>query len=363
MGRPNFGHIERLGHDHYRLFWGKGYRPDGKRDRHTATIHGTRQEAEIFLARQIGVKTPKQTTWNEFFAVYVEPSFEGLAKRTVDDYHKLWDKYLKPNIGTWKVCETDEDFVDITLAKISAPSTQRHVKDLWRKACRIAVRKKFLDRCPISADTPLKPLRATQKRLLDASEVHTWLDKLQGFKHELALLVMLGGGLRPEEAYGLHYEDFEQWGDYLVVRVERALTYSNGKVLKETKNGFSEREVVLGLPFAERAAFLSKRGGIVCKSGRLGSPLELYASPHTIGTNYRLWCERKNAPYVQPRYLRSSFATMHGEAGSPDSLVSGAMGHSDGTTKSKHYQQITRRGLALIADNLAEYLRAFEQDK
>lgn len=103
--------------------------------------------------------------------------------------------------------------------------------------------------------------------------------------------------------------------------------------------------------------------GIVCPSGRHGSPIEEYASPHTIGTNYRLWCERKNAPYVQPRYLRSSFATIHGEAGSPDSLVSGAMGHSDCTTKGKHYQQITRRGLALIADNLAEYLKAFDLGK
>ena len=208
MGRPNFGHIQRLGHDHYRIFWGKGYRPDGTRDRHTLTIHGTREEAEIVLARQVGVNyKPQGMTWGRFWKVYVEPTFEGLAIRTVNDYRKLYSCHLEPHIYNVRVCDTDEVLVDTVLSYVSSPATQRHVKDLWRKMCRLAVRRKLLTYCPITQDTPLKPMRARRKRLLDATEVNTWLEGIRGLKHELVLVLMLGGGLRPEEAYGLHYED------------------------------------------------------------------------------------------------------------------------------------------------------------
>ena len=139
------------------------------------------------------------------------------------------------------------------------------------------------------------------------------------------------------------------------------MTYSDGKVLKETKNGFSEREVVVGEPFRARILELSEGSGIALSSGggSPGDPASYYTSPQTACRNYRGWCERHGVPYVAPKNLRSSYATLHGEAGSLDSLVSGSMGHSDGTTRGRHYQAVTRRGLALIADNLAEHLAPF----
>lgn len=361
--RSKLGHIKRLGHNHYHVFWEKGRRADGTRNRHSKRLHCTRQEAEQFLARQIGLEDlpANEVTWFRFWAAYVEPTFDGLQKRTIDDYQKLWSKYLAPSIGNTLVSDTDELLVDSVLAGL-APSTQRHVKDVWRKACNIAVRRRLLGRCPIDSNTPLKPLRHRQKRLLDASEVFPWLEGLRGYKGELCFLAMLGGGLRPEEAYGLRYEDIQFIDGYAIVSVKRALTYSNGKVLKEPKTG-EQRETVIGSPFAEMMATIVTGGdGVIMASGKTGLPAEEYTSPSTVCRNYRGWCERHNMPYVPPKNLRASYATLHGEAGSPDSLVSGSMGHSDGTTRGRHYQAITRRGLMLIADNLAEYLLTFKVD-
>ncbi len=76
----------------------------------------------------------------------------------------------------------------------------------------------------------------------------------------------------------------------------------------------------------------------------------------TITHNWKQWCKRNGVVYVSQENMRSSWSTMHGEAGSPDSLVSLGMGHSDGTTRGSNYQQATLRGLAMIADNLAEYI-------
>lgn len=355
MGRPNFGSIKRLGPNVYRIWWGKGRRADGKRDRHSETIHGTREDAEVALAQRVGAKrAPQGMTWGRFWRVYVEPTYEGLAKRTVDDYRKLYADYLEPHIKEMQVSDTDEVEVDAVLSLVRSPATQRHVKDLWRKACRIAVRRRLLDRCPIDSDTPLKPMRPRRKRLLDASEVKAWMDGIRGHKGELCLLCMLGGGLRPEEAYGLDLEDVAEWEGYALVSVRRALTYSYGKVLKETKTGFSEREVVIGAPFAARVLELSQGSGPAHPNGRGGR-----SSPNSACNNYRGWCQRHGVVYVAPKDLRSSYATMHGEAGSLDSLVSASMGHTDGTTKGRHYQAVTRRGLSMIADSLADFLAGF----
>jgi hypothetical protein len=49
-----------------------------------------------------------------------------------------------------------------------------------------------------------------------------------------------------------------------------------------------------------------------------------------------------------------------GEAMVPDSVVSGNMGHSDGTTKGEHYQRVTMRAKCMAADMLAESLSEFD---
>ncbi|MGN0261338.1 MAG: hypothetical protein ACI4B9_00590 [Eggerthellaceae bacterium] len=70
----------------------------------------------------------------------------------------------------------------------------------------------------------------------------------------------------------------------------------------------------------------------------------------------RCYYARQNGiDYVPFGHMRSNFATLHGEAFSPDSLVSLAMGHTDGTTRGKHYQQAMIDGLERIARNLADH--------
>lgn len=361
MARPNFGHIQRLGHNHYRVFWGKGYRPDGTRDRHSATLHCPREEAEIFLAQKVGSPLPhSSTTWGKFWGVYVEPTYEGLAAKTVYEYRRLYSRHLEPYIKDYPVRDTDYEYVDEILSYIKGASEQRAVKALWRKACRIAVRRRILTYCPIDENTPLKPYKPTRKVLLEADEVIPWLEKIKGLKYEPVLLVELGGGLRVEEACALDWEDITAYEGRALVNVDKALLSVGGKVLKDTKNGYSQREVIIGEPFASRLLELKGEGALV-PTGAFRVP-DKYTSPSTITHNFRQWCKANNVKYVQPKNLRSTYATLHGEAGSPDSLVSGSMGHSDGTTKGKHYQTITRRGLAMIADNMAEYLEAVSRE-
>lgn len=352
MTRSNFGTVQRRGKG-WRIQW------TAAGVRHSKSGFATKAEAAKELARiQVEVEgLERDATWGDYWEMRVVPSFErdGLAQRTVEDYRASWRR-LEPFIAERWVSKTTAYVVEGVLSKISREGVRVHAARLWRKMCRMAVRDGALVRDPFAMVRVKAPERKP-KRLLDVCELPGWMKAIEGLKYEPVLLCELGGGLRHEEACALTWEDVTAWelrgAVYAVLSVSKALVVTErGKMLKDTKTALSGREVVLGEPFASRLLALGEG-----KRGPLLQGPDGYASPATMTHNWRDWCDRHGVAYVQPKNLRSTFATLHGEAGSPDSLVSGAMGHADATTKARNYQAMTRRGGALIADNLEEFIR------
>ena len=363
--RSYFGHIEYVREGVYRIHWGRGRDSTGKRNKNSLTIHGTREAAEIELAKHAGQRYKNVTneTWSEFWKSTVRPTFDNLAERTKTEYEYYWQKHLEPRIGHMRVCDTDFRLADSVLSGIKSPYNQRHSMAIWRKACNLAVRYGLLEVCPIDARTPLKPIRKKPKALLEREDLAEWMKAIQGIKYEAPLLFGLGAGLRPEEACALHWEDIKTINidgkSYVAATIDKAITLNRGqKVLKVTKNESSEREIILCEPFASRILELKKdQEGPILPSGNNETGAEAYSGPAVMSRNYKRWCEHNGVNYIPPKNLRSTFATWHGEAGSPDSLVDGAMGHTARSTRARHYQSITRRALAFIADNLESWIK------
>lgn len=362
MARSSFGSIQYIGPDRYRVFWTDNGQRKSKR------VSGTRDDAEAFLASMMlergGVP---DVPWASFWKSAVVPTFDRLAEKTVHEYDRLWRVELEPRIGKTMVGQTTWRQVERVLNDMRSATVQQAAKRLWKKMCNLAVRDGLLDRNPVDASIKTAPHRKRAKAVLPAENVADFMGAVEGRKHEAVLLMELGGGLRHEEACAMVRENVsphEAYGRvYALLRVERGLVSINGrKVLKETKNEFSEREVVVGEPFASRILELCAGDGPVCEgsskwNGGEYSPAH-FASPEAVTRNWRAYCERNGLEYIRPGDMRSIFATLHGEAGTPDSLVSLAMGHSDGTTKGRNYQQNTRRGMIVAADSLADYLAA-----
>ena len=355
--RRAFGHIEWRGPDTARIWWRAGGR------KHSETVHGSRLDVELALARkQIESQgLSSDSKWGEYWMLRVEPSLEQLEAHTQDGYRKSW-KVLAPWISERWISQTTPRYVEMVLGKLPAGQAVKAAK-LWRKMARMAVKDGGLPVDPFEMVSVKAPPRKP-KRLLDVEEVPAWMEAIRGIKYEPVLLAELGGGLRHEEACALTWEDVTAWEHrgikYAVLSVSKALVCVNGrKILKGTKTALSGREVVCGEPFASRLLALSeaKAGPLLASGAEDGAdPAAPYSSPITMTHNLRAWSLAHGVTYVCPGNLRSSFATMQGEAGSPDSLVSLAMGHADGTTKGTHYQQATRRAGALIADNLADFI-------
>ncbi len=350
MPKSRFGHIRRLGPDYYQAFWYEAGKKRSKR------IRGSIDDAERFLASvQVGTRgAMPSTTLSDYWCLVVRPSCDGLETRTKQGYDALWAKRVGPILGNREVSTICREDVQRAIDAIEAPGTQRAAFRLLRKILNRAVSDGVAARNPCDRYIEFRTLRRTEKRLLRAAEVKPWLDSLSGCRYLPTILAELGAGLRVEEACALDWEDVafaEHRGrKYCAVRVDKAIvTVKGGSEMKAPKTAMSQRVAVMGDPFASLMERLRAEGPIVATNGTR-------TQPATITRNFKLWCQRHEVEYIQPKNLRSTFATLHGEAGSPDSLVSLAMGHADGTTRGTHYQASTEAGMMAIADCLSDYL-------
>lgn len=362
MPRTTWGHIEYLGPEKYRIHW---YDDTGtKRSRRINGSHRVAEEALAAARLERDYKPP--ITWGAYYEETVRPSFKGLEEHTIYGYERSWNSELKDRIQKHYVQDANFHFCQAILDQIETPSAQRHAKALWRKMCYMAVHDELLQGCPIDRSTKLKPRNKRKKHMLSAAKVFEFLKNIEGMKYKALALMELGGGLGHEEACAMVKEKIKRveinGRVYAVLKVDMALTVVKGKkVLKGTKNHFREREVVIGEPFATPLLELAEGEGPFypgpLKVVRGGYREANFASPQVATRNWSRWCENNdNVDYIRFGDMRSIFSTWHGEAGSPDSLVSMSMGHSDGTTKGDNYQMATRRGLVLIADSLTDYL-------
>ena len=294
--------------------------------------------------------------WSDFWELSVEPQISTLEVRTREGYRRLWNKELAPRIGAEEVHTMDWKRANALIKEVQSPSVQRSVGRLLKKVCNMAVREGLLDRCPVDRAIQYKPMRKRRKAIIDSLHVHAFMDDIKGLKYEPLLLLELGAGLRVEEACALTWEDLEplefMGRQYVRINIDKALVPINGGLLlKAPKNEASRRVAILGEPFASAVLYTmnDKTGPLVANEGR-------YTSPVTITHNWRAWCLAHDVGYVPPKNLRSSYATIMGEAGAEDSAVSLNMGHSDGTTKGTHYQSATVATKCRAADCLTDWL-------
>ena len=110
----------------------------GKRTEIGRAVRGSRVDAAVALAELIGEGLPDETTWEAFWNGVVQPSFDGLALKTVHEYERLWNVELRHRIGKERVADMDWHRANEVLTEISAPTVQRSAGRLLKKMCSTA---------------------------------------------------------------------------------------------------------------------------------------------------------------------------------------------------------------------------------
>lgn len=361
-GRPRskFGRIEYISRDKYRLWPKAGFGPDGKRRRPSETFEGTRDEAErrlavLYLAEN---GAGRDATYSQLWEAVVDPSLDSLSVRTAEGHRRIWKSELRRRIGDVQVGRTTRSLVESKLGEIESPWVQRSALQTWRKMFNMA---DAGVKSPFDRSLRLKRCVPAKRPYLESSEVGGWLELVCGREWAPVLIAEAGGGLRHEEACALDAEDVSEVDvrgrRYAVLTISKALTAAScGRVLKDTKNGFSERIMVVGEPFATALLESIPESGPICPSRRGGEGAMTYMSPNDITAEYRALCRERGAKYVNPGKLRGSWRTMQGEAGSPSDVARKAMGHSGGHTDERHYLRASKRSLVMLADNLTDLI-------
>lgn len=367
--QKRWGRNEPAGPGKRRLWWPVPPDPvTGERRRPSKTIAGAYEDGELELARiRIALEgTRGDETWGQFWAGVVEPTLSDLASKTRSGYERVWNRELEPRIGSDPVASTSYQRACRVIADIEAPSVQRAARALWKKMCNMAMRQEppLLAWNPIDRSIPVKRERKREKTTLDAGEVGCYVGKIAGSRYCPLVVMEAVGGMRHEEASAVvGSEDISETclkgSRYAVVHVARAIVSVDGKKeLKGTKTLGSERDVWFAEPWASMLLALREAGPVMPARGTPREEMDesWFANPQHVSRNWEKWCERNGVRYVRFGDMRTVYSDLHGEAGSPDGSVSLAMGHSDGTTRGNNYRTRRQKVLAMLADNMAEYL-------
>ena len=185
-----------------------------------------------------------------------------------------------------------------------------------------------------------------QGRSLDQDEARALLTAAKGTRLEAAFVVMLMVGLRPGEALGLRWTDFDP--DTGTLRIERSLKRERGQLrLGTTKTRKSRR--IIALPTAAVVSLTNHRRRQARERLRAGAEWNDLGLifPTAVGTlldpsNFRREfnqvCKKAGLGHWHPHELRHSAVSLLSASGVSIELVADLMGHSTTRTTEAVYR-------------------------
>lgn len=210
-------------------------RTDGKRKYASKTVNGTKKEADAALVKWLReldtnefVKPQDNTNvanlMEEFLASKV-----NISKVTMKTYEARVEHQINPYIGFLKLSQVSELRLERLFKDLSeryAASTIQKTRTVLSQAFKLAVRRRYVQRNPVLNADLKRPKRATkgEDRAMTPEEVQKVLKAAEGTHYEAVWHLMMGTGMRPQEACALRWSDIE--GDTVHIR----------RVLREWEN-------------------------------------------------------------------------------------------------------------------------------
>lgn len=368
--RRRVGTFQTLADGRIKVTVSHGYRRDGQQRRVSATAEGE-DDAErlaIELSARLGRRPDLGSglTLRRWWVAYSASRGSRLTKATFERYKCDMERTWLPALGDKDISLISRGDVQVELLRMPTRSAASHAKSALSAVLTQAVRDGYLSENVVRSggfelpedvgatsdfgeydDDPFGAIEGTSD-VWDARTVLRAFPVLKGTKIEGCWLVMVGAGLRREEALALTWKCVRrvEIGGRMVtqIAVYKALTARDGE--KQTKTRRSRRIAAMVEPFGERLWEMR------------GEPDERVC-PLSVGNiNHRwvdMWkpCESKHArkadrikgimldagiPYLALGNMRKTHETYMQQAGVLDSVNAAAHGHSQAVSY-RHYQR------------------------
>jgi integrase len=330
----------------------------GKRWFGTATVRGTRKDAEQELVRLLRtVDTgehvdPSRVTLAEWLALWIASTKAEVSPKTHERYAEIVRCYLTPALGhhrLQRLTATDIQRGYNGFTRSPSPRTRRHIHRILKSALARAVEQQALPRNPADA---LKRLPKVEAKPIAVLTVEQSTQLLRAIKHTTTywpVLIALATGMRRGEILALRWKNVDL--DQGVVRVVGSLeqTRAGGIRFKTTK---TDKARAVTLPkFAveelrrwkrEQAEGLlalgirQKPDTLVC-ARQDGEPKQ----PGSLTHEFTYLVGRTELPRVRFHNLRHSHATQLLASGVHPKIVQERLGHSTITVTMDLYSHVS----------------------
>lgn len=340
--RAALGSIERLGKDRYRVSIEGGRTADGKRTRKSRVVRGSREAAEIELAK-LKLEHGKADgcadgmTVDMAWHAYFEPTFDGrLAPSTTHKYRHEYAYNLQPRFGARIVGELSTRQIERALLDIPGEHPRDHSFRLFRAFYNYLWNHDLISENPFDRKMDIRAPRKHEQPVMGAQQLAEWTRAMDGFRHEAVMLLYPYAGLRRGEALGIRTEDLEySEADGLPVmlaHIRRAVDDAGDIV--PVKNERARRTVVVVGWVAEHIRWITD--GLV--PGWLAQEHDgSRVSGHTLSKRYRRWSDAHGLPWYPIRQLRTTYATLSQASGVDATVTSRALGHTKLSMDYAHY--------------------------
>ena len=326
----------------YRIRYSLG-RKDGRRRWGTATVRGTRKDAERELLRRLKAAAdgehvdPSRITVEEWLAQWIETTRAEVSPKTHERYAEICRVHLVPALGTARLQRLSAADIQRAYNGFSrpAPRTRRHIHRILKSALARAVALGYLSRNPADAITRLPKVERQPPTTLTVAQAQALLAAIRHTTTYIPVLLALATGMRRGEILALRWRrvDLDRGTVQVVESLEQTLA---GLRFKPTK---TERPRSVTLPqfardelrrhHAEQARTLAEFGArqtgetLVC-ARQDGEP----KMPGSLTHEFTYLIGRAGVPRVRFHDLRHSHATQLLSAGVHPKIVQERLGHS-----------------------------------
>lgn len=323
----------------------------GKRKYLNQRVTGTKKDAGKVLTAMLRkldtgelLYEPTRLSVQEYLEHWLETAAKPrLTEHTHGEYTAQMRRYVYPTLGKLKLTKVSP--VDIQkvygemLGRGLSPRVVRYTHTVLSNALKQAVKWRMLSQ-NVCQYVDLPKQRKTEMHALSAEEAVRFLKAAENDKHYVLFALLLATGLRPGEAFGLKWSDFDPYARTLTIqrtwaRAKGGYKFQAPKTQRSRRN-LELPEHLVKLLLEHKAAQLVESEIIFSTID--GTPL----SERNVNVrHYKPLLEAADLPKTVRLYdLRHTHATLLLIAGTNPKIVSERLGHSSITLTLDTYSHV-----------------------
>jgi integrase len=326
------------------------------------------RRAELARMHEAPMAAAPAITLNEYADKWLVNIANAVERRTHQSYTGMLKNHIRPTLGSLPLTGiTRAQIKELLAAKRAAGMAKDSVRLI--RATISALFAEAQDAELVDSNPAARTGRARGRKTPDGLSAHerrqriramtveqlaVFLEAAAGDRHSLLWLTLADTGMRPGEAFALHWTDIDVATRQITV--ERSV--ERGGKIKSTKTGAS-RTVDLTPRLA--AALDARQTAVEAAALAAGRDVNPLLFPSEAGTpldginmarRFVGLVQRAGLPRFRLYDLRHSFASHLLMAGAPLLYVSTALGHVKATTTLQHYTHYLPTGDRAVADRL-----------